>query len=62
MVGGQSWLAHASLLSGLRIDNQGRYRALLASPRRTLLHLAQAAGWRTAAVMPAITLAWPEAG
>ena len=62
MVGGQSWLAHASLLSGLWIDNQGRYRALLASPRRTLLHLAQAAGWRTAAVMPAITLAWPEAG
>ena len=61
-VGGQSWLAHASLLSGLRIDNQGRYRALLASPRRTLLHLAQSAGWQTAAVMPAITLAWPEAG
>ena len=46
--GGQSWLAHATLLSGLAIDNQGRYRALLASPRRTLLHLAQGAGWRTA--------------
>ena len=62
MVGGQSWLAHASVLSGLSIDNQGRYRALLASPRRTLLHLAREAGWQTAAVMPAITLAWPEAG
>ncbi len=61
-VGGQSWLAHATLLSGLGIDNQGRYRALLASPRRTLLHLAQSAGWQTAAVMPAITLAWPEVG
>ena len=61
MVGGQSWLAHASLLSGLWIDNQGRYRALLASPRRTLLHYAREAGWQTAAVMPAITLAWPEA-
>jgi hypothetical protein len=61
MIGGQSWLAHASLLSGLWIDNQARYRALLASPRRTLLHLARAAGWRTVAVMPAITLAWPEA-
>ena len=33
----------------------------LSSPRRTLLHLAQDAGWQTAAVMPAITLAWPEA-
>jgi len=61
MVGGQSWLAHASLLSGLSIDNEGKYHALLRSPRRTLLHLAQAAGWTTAAVMPAITLAWPEA-
>lgn len=60
MVGGQSWLAHASLLSGLEIGDQGRYRALIASPRRTLLHLAQAAGWTTAAVMPAIVLAWPE--
>ncbi len=62
MVGGQSWLAHASILSGLWIDNQGRYRALLASPRRTLLHYAREAGWQTAAVEPAITLAWPEAG
>ncbi len=59
--GGQSWLAHATLLSGLRIDTQGRYRALFASPRRTLLTLAQAAGWRSVAVAPAITLAWPEA-
>lgn len=61
MVGGQSWLAHASVLSGLWIDTQARYRALLASPRRTLLHLARDAGWRTVAVMPAITLPWPEA-
>lgn len=62
MVGGQSWLAHGSLLSGLRLDSEGRYRALLASPRKTLLRLAQGAGWRTVALMPAITLAWPEAG
>ncbi len=61
MVGGQSWFAHSSVLAGVRIDNQGRYRALIASPRRTLLHLAQEAGWQTVAVMPAITLAWPEA-
>ena len=62
MIGGQSWLAHGSVLSGLPVDDQGRYRAMIASPRRTLLHLAQAAGWQTVAVMPAITLAWPEAG
>lgn len=62
MVGGQSWLAHGSLLSGLRLDTDARYRALITSPRQTLLRLAQRAGWRTVAVMPAITLAWPEAG
>lgn len=61
MVGGQSWFAHASLLSGLTIDNEGKYRALLHSDRLTLLRLAQYVGWETAAVMPAITLAWPEA-
>jgi hypothetical protein len=59
--GGQSWLAHGTLASGLRIDNQGRYAALLASPRRTLFHLAAASGYEPIAVMPAITLPWPEA-
>ncbi|MBN2740949.1 MAG: sulfatase [Rhodobacteraceae bacterium] len=58
--GGQSWLAHSTLESGLTISDQTRYRALLASPRRTLFHLAAAAGLRTAAVMPGITLGWPE--
>ncbi len=60
IVGGQSWLAHATFLSGLEIDSQRRYQALIASPRRTLLHFAGDAGWRTTAIMPAITLAWPE--
>ena len=58
--GGQSWLAHGTLASGLRIADQSRYGAMLASPRQTLFHLAQAAGYRTIAVMPAITLPWPE--
>ncbi|PQO22018.1 sulfatase [Rhodobacteraceae bacterium WD3A24] len=58
--GGQSWLSHATLASGLWIDNQGRYQAMLSSPRRTLYHIAGGAGFRTAAVMPAITMAWPE--
>lgn len=61
MVGGQSWLAHASVGFGLWIPDQTRYRALLASPRRSLFHLAHASGFHTAAVMPAITYDWPEA-
>lgn len=61
VAGGQSWLAHATLASGLSIDNQARYRAMLASSRPSLYHLAQAAGYRTTTIMPAITLPWPEA-
>lgn len=61
MVGGQSWLSHATLASGLWVADQARYAAALASPRLSLFHLGQGAGFHTAAVMPAITLAWPEA-
>ncbi len=59
--GGQSWLAHSTLASGLRIDGQTRYAAMLGSPRQSLYDLARAAGYRTVAVMPAITMSWPEA-
>ncbi len=58
--GGQSWLAHATLLTGLEIDRQQRYASLLASGRRSLIHGFARAGWRTVAVMPAITMPWPD--
>ncbi|WP_299311593.1 alkaline phosphatase [uncultured Halomonas sp.] len=58
--GGQSWLAHASTLSGLRVDNSLWYRLMLASERPTLVDDFRATGQRTLTVMPAITLAWPE--
>src|SRR3546814_10947938 len=60
MVGGQSWRAHGSVLSGLWIDDQRRYDSLMASDRRTLVHGFRRAGWRTVAAMPAITMPWPE--
>lgn len=59
--GGQSWLAHSTLLSGLRIDGQGRYDALLLSRRRLLIHDFRRAGWSTVAVVPGITEEWPDA-
>jgi len=59
-VGGQSWLSHGTLLSGLWVDNQRRYNALVTSDRATMVSDFSRAGWRTAAVLPAITLAWPE--
>lgn len=59
--GGQSWLAHSTFANGLWINDQIRYRAALVSGRRTLFHLAREAGFETAAVMPQITMDWPEA-
>jgi hypothetical protein len=59
--GGASWLAHASLLSGLWIDNQQRYRDLEASNRLTLSSAFRRAGWRTVGIMPGVTSTWPEA-
>ncbi len=61
MSGGQSWLAHGTIASGLTTSDQVRYGAMLGSARRTIFHLAAQAGYRTAAVMPAITMPWPEA-
>lgn len=58
--GGQSWLAHATTLSGRWIDNQLWYRLLLESYHNTLIDDFRATGHHTMAVMPAITMAWPE--
>ncbi|WP_422770336.1 sulfatase [Plantactinospora sp. WMMC1484] len=58
--GGGSWLAHATLLSGLWIDNQFRYTHLVATDRMTLNRAFQRADWRTVGVMPGITQTWPE--
>ena len=59
-LGGQSWYAHGSMLSGLWLENQLRYDLLIASERETLVDDFRRAGYRTTAVMPAITTSWPE--
>lgn len=58
--GGQSWLSHATALSGRWIDNQLWYRLMLDSEHTTLIDDFSATGQRTLSVMPAITMAWPE--
>ena len=60
ITGGQSWLAHGTLSSGLWTSDNGRYNAMLASGRKSLFHIAQNIGFRTAAVMPGIKKGWPE--
>jgi hypothetical protein len=61
VAGGSSWLAHATMLSGLRVANQARHDALMASDRLTLVSAFAEASWRTVAVMPGTTGEWPEA-
>lgn len=59
--GGGSWLAHATFLSGLWVDNERRHRTLMASDRMTVVGAFRRAGWRTVSVRPGNTEDWPEA-
>ena len=58
--GGNSWLAHITLLSGIRVDEPGRYAALMTRDRRTLGTAFTDNGYRSVGVMPGLRLAWPE--
>jgi hypothetical protein len=58
--GAASWLAHASLQSGLWVDSQRRYGQLLDADRLTLTDAFGRAGWRTVFDVPANTMDWPE--
>ena len=59
--GGISWLAHATLQSGLWVDNQVHYDRLMASNRGTLSAAFKRAGWRTVSDVPSDEREWPEA-
>ena len=58
--GALSWLAHSTLQSGLWVDAQQRYDALVTSHRLTLARLFSRAGWRTVSDVPADTHYWPQ--
>ncbi|MDT4915248.1 MAG: hypothetical protein QOC66_4376 [Pseudonocardiales bacterium] len=58
--GGISWLAHATLQSGVWVDNQQRYDQLVASQRFTLSDAFKSAGWRTVSDVPSDGPTWPE--
>ena len=61
VTGSGSWMAHATFMSGLWIDNQQRYRTLTSSDRMTLTGaFGRTDDWRTAGMMPGVTKAWPE--
>ena len=58
--GAISWLAHATLQSGLWVDSQQRYDVLVTSPRQTLSSLFERAGWHTVGVVPSNNRDWPQ--
>ncbi|WP_329217130.1 CDP-alcohol phosphatidyltransferase [Streptomyces sp. NBC_01485] len=60
--GGSSWLGHSTTLSGLWVDNQQRYRTVMASDHLSLTKAFQKTGaWDTVGVMPGVQKGWPEA-
>lgn len=59
--GGQSWLSHASVLSGQPIDNDYWYSLLLASGQGFLTDDFRLTGHTPLVVAPAIVRPWPEA-
>ena len=58
--GGESWLAHISLLSGTEVRDQGTNVRLMAQERDTLVTVFGRHGYRTMAIMPGLLVGWPE--
>jgi hypothetical protein len=58
--GASSWLAHLSLMSGVKVTDQYGYTSLMASSRDTIVKAFSRAGYRTVALMPGMRQPWPE--
>ena len=58
--GGGSWLADATLQSGVWVNSPGRYSQLVASRRLALSLAFRRAGWKTVADMPATRGSWSD--
>jgi hypothetical protein len=58
--GGESWLAHISLLSGTEVRDQRTNLRLMAEQRDTLVKVFGRQGYKTIAIMPGLLRGWPE--
>lgn len=58
--GGESWLAHISLLSGTEVRDQNTNVRLMAQDRDTLAKAFKRQGYRTVTIMPGLKHGWPE--
>ena len=58
--GGESWLAHISLLSGTEVRDPRTNKRLMAQDRDTLVKIFGRHAYRTVAVMPGLQHGWPQ--
>jgi sulfatase-like protein len=58
--GGNSWLAHISLMSGVEVRDPDVNAMLMAQKRDTIVTNFKREGYRTIALMPGLWQAWPE--
>jgi hypothetical protein len=58
--GGNSWLSHLTLLTGVEVADPDAYARTMQVPRDTLVQEFAGAGYRTLALMPGLRQAWPE--
>jgi len=59
--GGRSWLAHATLSSGLPLTDHARFDRLITSDRKSLPVLFKEAGWETSVLLPVVKgVPWVE--
>jgi hypothetical protein len=58
--GGESWLAHISLMSGVEVREPHTNAVLMTQQRDTLVRAFSRHGYRTVAAMPGLWWDWPE--
>jgi hypothetical protein len=58
--GGESWLAHITLMSGIEVHDLQTNAQVMAERRDTLVKLFGRRGYRTVALMPGLQQTWPE--
>lgn len=60
ITGGGSWFAHTTMLTGMRLADQGEFEALMTTNFTSIAHDFTRAGYRSLALMPKIEMPWPE--
>jgi hypothetical protein len=58
--GGESWLAHITLMSGIEVRDLRTNAQVMSQRRDTLVKLFSRRGYRTVALMPGLQRTWPQ--